>query len=281
MKRRPAQAGAFYPGTKELLSAEIEKCFLHKLGPGSVPTPNPAGERRLVGLVCPHAGYTYSGPIAAHSYMALARDGTPSTFVILGPNHWGVGSGVSIMTEGVWQTPLGDTTVDSETAKQITEHSSIVDVDEIAHLKEHSIEVQLPFLQYLYGVGIKMTPISMMMQDLDSCREIGVAIANALKGKNAVVIASSDMTHYEPQKTAEQKDNAAADAIARLDEAALQQTVEAQNMSMCGYGPVSAAIVAAKHLGASSCRILAYKTSGEITGDYGQVVGYLAAAMSK
>lgn len=275
--RRPTQAGAFYPATKDSLVNEIERCFLHELGPGSIITPDEHGARRIVSLVCPHAGYAYSGPIAAHSYFNLAKDGIPSSIVIIGPNHWGLGSGISIMTEGQWQTPIGTLSIDTEIAKQIVDHSSIIDVDETAHLKEHAIEVQLPFLQYLYNSKIRIVPISMMMQDAESCKEVGVAISGALEGKNAVIIASTDMTHYEPQAIAERKDKQVANAIAELDEISLQRIVEDNRISMCGYGPATTSIVAAKKLGAKTARILCYKTSGDVAGDYSEVVGYLSA----
>ncbi|MFH0848742.1 MAG: AmmeMemoRadiSam system protein B [archaeon] len=279
--RRPAQAGAFYPATRESLSSEIERCFLHKLGPGTLARPNPQGERKLVGLVCPHAGYEYSGPIAAHSYLALAKDGIPKSVIILGPNHYGIGSGISMMTEGAWQTPLGEVSIDNEIAQRILDHSDIIDMDETGHAREHSIEVQLPFLQYLYGSEIKIVPISMIMQDLETSRDVGHAIGNAVDGMNIVIVASSDMTHYEPHQAAEQKDRKVADAITHLDEEGLQQTVEENNISMCGYGPVSTTIVAAKQLGANNAKVVAYRTSGDMTGDYGQVVGYLSALISR
>jgi len=279
--RRPCQAGAFYAGTEESLRDEIKKSFLHRLGPGKLPELNVMGERKIVALVCPHAGYMYSGPVASNGYCSLALDGKPDTLVILGPNHTGLGSGVSIMTEGSWSTPLGEVRIDTELASAILKHSKLVDIDDSAHAQEHSIEVQLPFLQYVLGEKFQFVPICMMMQDLKTSVEVGEALAKALEGKNGVILASSDMTHYEPQKTAEKKDQLAINAILKLDEAELQSVVESRSISMCGYGPVTTAVKASKILGAKEAKLLSYKTSGDITGDYSAVVGYASIAITK
>jgi AmmeMemoRadiSam system protein B len=223
----------------------------------------------------------YSGPIAAHGYNRLAQDGKPDTVVILGPNHTGHGSALATMREGVWRTPLGDVEVDTATADLITHASSIIDVDDSAHTFEHSVEVQLPFLQYLYGSSFKFVPICFLMQDLESNREVGSALAKALAGKNAVIIASTDMTHYEPQRSAEKKDKAAIEAVLKLDEAQLYSTVEGLSITMCGPGPTMALITAAKALSAKKAELLCHKTSGDITGDYSAVVGYASIAFMK
>ena len=279
--RRPAQAGSFYPAERVALLSQIEKCFLHKLGPGKLPKPQERGERRIVSAVSPHAGYMYSGPVAAHLYSELASDGLPDTIIILGPNHYAVGTGVSAMVDGAWQTPLGEVEIDSTVARQICKNSEIIDIDESAHISEHSIEVQLPFLQYIYGNQFKFVPISMMMQDSETSRSVGESIAKSRGSRDMLVIASSDLSHYESQKQAETKDRLVMDAILKLDEEELLRVVELENMSMCGYGPVSSAIVAGKLLGATSAKVVSYQTSGDITGDYGQVVGYLSAKISK
>jgi AmmeMemoRadiSam system protein B len=279
--RKPCQAGSFYAGKKEALIKEIESCFLHSLGPGKLPKVNQTGERTLIALVCPHAGYMYSGPIAAHSYYAMALDGIPETVIIIGPNHTGLGSGVSMMSEGYWETPLGTLQINSELAKKIYKSSTLIDLDESAHLYEHSIEVQLPFLQYLYNDKITIVPICMMMQDLETSAEVGKAIAEASQEKNVIIVASSDMTHYENAEVAKRKDKLAIDAILNLDEFKLESTVYSHNISMCGYGPVAAALKASKMLNAEKAKLLAYGTSGDITGDYSSVVGYAAIAISK
>jgi hypothetical protein len=278
--RKPVQAGSFYSGTAESLREQIEECFRHRLGPGGIPTVQ-EGPRNVLGLVCPHAGYMYSGPVAAHSYSKLAMDGKPDVVVILGPNHMGEGSGIAVMREGVWRTPLGDVQIDGDTANEILRNSKIIDIDDTAHAYEHSIEVQLPFLQYLYGSAFKFVPICFLMQDLESSREVGQAVAEGLKGKNAVIIASTDMTHYEPHATAEKKDKMALDALEKLDEKAFCSIVENHRITACGYGPVAAMVTAAKNLGAKKGRMLCYKTSGDITGDYSAVVGYASVAITK
>jgi AmmeMemoRadiSam system protein B len=278
--RRPVQAGSFYSGTAESLKKQIEECFQHKLGPGKNPTVQ-KGPRNIVGLVCPHAGYMYSGPVAAHSYYNLAIDGKPDTVIIFGPNHTGEGSGLAIVKEGIWRTPLGDAQIDEAVAQEILRKSEIVDVDDSAHAHEHSIEVQLPFLQYLYGSAFKFVPIGFLMQDLESSREVGQAVAKATAGKNVVIIASTDMTHYEPHEVAEKKDRMALSALEKLDEKTFYSTVESHRITACGYGPVVALITAAKILGAKKGRVLCYKTSGDVIGDYSAVVGYASVVITK
>ena len=279
--RRPCQAGAFYEGTSDALRRQIENCFKDELGPRKLPEVAKNAPRKVIGLICPHAGYMFSGPIAAHAYYELAVDGKPDVIVILGPNHTGYGSGLALMNEGVWRTPLGDVEIDRETANQIVHESRIVDIDDSAHSHEHSIEVQLPFLQYLYGSDFKIVPICFLMQDLSSAREVGEAVAKVLRDKKAVIIASSDMTHYEPQESAERKDKKALQAIEAMDEARFQSIIEANNITACGHGPIAALITAAKILGGREAKLLCYKTSGDVIGDYSSVVGYAAVCFMK
>jgi AmmeMemoRadiSam system protein B len=279
--RRPCQAGAFYEGTPEALKRQIKNCFTSKLGPGKLPEIATSGLRKVLGLVCPHAGYMFSGPVAAHSYYALATDGKPDIVAIFGPNHTGYGSGLAIMNEGVWRTPLGDVEVDGETANQIVRASHIIDIDDSAHSLEHSIEVQLPFLQYLFGSDFKIVPLCFLMQDISSAKEVGQAAAKVLAGKNAVIIASSDMTHYEPQERAERKDREALKAVEAMDENRFNSTIETNRVSACGYGPIIALITAGKILGAKEAKLLCYKTSGDVIGDYSSVVGYAAVCVTK
>ena len=279
--RRPTQAGAFYEGDAEALKVQIENCFLQEFGPKKRPQVNESGLRKIVGLVCPHAGYMFSGSVAANAYYELASDGRPDTVVIMGPNHTGYGSALAVSNEGLWRTPLGDVEVDGETANRIVHETSIVDVDDLAHRFEHSIEVQLPFLQYLYGCEFRFVPICFQMQDLASAVEVGRAMAEVLASKNAVVMASSDMTHYEPQENASVKDMAALKAVEAMDEKRFYSIIEKQNVTACGYGPIAALISAAKGLGATDANLLCYKTSGDTTGDYSSVVGYAAVSFKK
>jgi hypothetical protein len=209
----------------------------------------------------------------------MAQDGKPVSIVILCPNHTGAGSGVSIMTSGKWRTPLGEVQVDKSLGEAIRRGSEIIDVDEVAHAQEHSLEVQLPFLQHLFGDEFKIVPICMMLQDTETSKEVGDAIAKASTGKDTVIIASTDFTHYESQRSATTKDRKAIDKILALDADGLIRTVEEEAISMCGYGPVSSMLQAAKKLGAKKVELLKYATSGETAGPMTQVVGYGSIAV--
>ncbi len=279
--RRPTVAGQFYEGDAEALRAQIKNCFLHKIGPQKLPEVNLNSKpRNIVGLICPHAGYMYSGPVAASAFYELALDGKPDTVVLLGPNHTGYGGALSLMNEGVWRTPLGDIEINTEIANQITQETSLIDVDELAHRREHSIEVQLPFLQFLYGNAFKIVPICFLMQDYDSAVEVGMALEEVLDATNTVVIASSDMTHYEPAKTAAAKDQAALKAVTDMDAKRFYETVEAKNVTACGYAPITALITYANGVCAKA-ELLNYHNSGDITGDHSSVVGYAAVSFRK
>ena len=279
--RPPAQAGTFYPDTEGALRTQIHSCFLHPLGPRSIPSIPGSRDDQLVGIVVPHAGYEYSGPVAANSYYRLASSGLRESVIILGPNHTGDGSGISTMTEGQWATPLGEVPLDKSLATSITRLSGLIDVEEEAHRREHSIEVQLPFLQFIYPRRFQFVPICMMLQDLETSVEIGKAIAKASAGTGAMIIASSDWTHYEPQESAKKKDMEAIQAVLEMDEKKFQDTIEEQHVSACGYGPVTAVIHASKILGAKQAKLLSYQTSGDTTGDKRSVVGYAAIAFTK
>ena len=280
-KRLPAQAGTFYPDTERALRTQIEKSFLHPLGPRAIPTIPGTRNQNLLGLIVPHAGYIYSGPVAAHSYYHLASAGIFESVIILGPNHTGLGSGVSIMTEGEWTTPLGGVPIDTDLAREIVDSSEIVDVEEEAHRKEHSIEVQLPFLQFIYSNRFKFVPICMMLQDLQTSIEVGEALAKAAERHGATVLASSDWTHYEPQAEAESKDKQAIEAALEMNEQKFQRVIEDRSISACGYGPVTAMIHAIKLRGVKTGKLLSYQTSGDTAGDKTSVVGYAAASFEK
>jgi len=279
--RRPIVAGQFYEGDAEALKSQIENCFLHKFGPRQLPKVDGAGSRKIVGLVCPHAGYIYSGPVAAKAYYELASDGRPDTIVILGPNHTGHGSGLAIVNEGSWRTPLGNVEIDFETANRIIEETGIIDVDNTAHRFEHSIEVQLPFLQYIYGNEFKFVPIAFLMQDLQSAVEIGKGLTKVLSEKNAVVISSSDFTHYEPQASVNKKDFAVLKAIENLDVKELYSIIEKQDVSACGYGPIATLMTLSKALGVKNAVVLSHITSGDIIEEFSSVVGYSAVVFRK
>ena len=280
-KRPPAQSGTFYPDTEGALRTQIQQSFLHPLGPGAIPTIPGTRNQNLLGLIVPHAGYRYSGPVAAHSYYRLASAGIFESIIILGPNHTELGSGVSTMTEGEWSTPLGDVPIDTDLAQEIVDTSHLVDVEDEAHRNEHSIEVQLPFLQFIYPRRFKFVPICMMLQDLQTSIEVGEALAKAAENHRAIVLASSDWTHYEPHEQAQSKDKQAIEKALQMNEKKFQEIIEERSVSACGYGPVTAMIHAAKLRGAKSGNLLSYQTSGDVTGDKSAVVGYAAASFEK
>ncbi|WP_017980951.1 AmmeMemoRadiSam system protein B [Methanocaldococcus villosus] len=277
--RYPAVAGMFYPSNPHELIEMIEHCYMHRLGPKDMPSLG--CYEKPIGLICPHAGYVYSGPIKAHSYYALSKRSDPmeeTTVVILGPNHTGLGSGVSVMDD-VWKTPLGEVEADKEFVNLLWRECEIIDLDETAHLNEHSIEVQLPFLQHLEMLNIikfKIVPICMMFQDYETAVEVGYFIAKIAEELNrrVVIIASTDLSHYEPQEIANKKDMIVIRDILNMDEKQLYEDVVNYNISMCGYGPAIAMMRAMKELGYGEARLLAYATSGDVSGDYSAVVGY-------
>jgi AmmeMemoRadiSam system protein B len=267
--RKPAVSGMFYAGTARELEKQIEWCYKHELGPGTIPRVNSTGPRDIVAIVAPHAGYYYSGPVAAYAYKELADDGIVDTAVILGPNHTGYGWPVSLWAGDSWSTVLGEVGIDKKCAQELL--GEVVKADETAHLHEHSIEVQLPWLQYLYK-NVKIVPIAMLAQNLETARTLGKAISRS--GGNIVIIASSDFTHYESHSVATETDTSVIEAILALDEEELYKRCESLNCTMCGYGPVASAIVAAKEMRAKRASLLKYATSGDTGGDFSRVVGY-------
>lgn len=289
--RNAVVAGQFYPGNEKTLRQQIEQCFLDKRGFGSLPTVKKE-HGILKGLVVPHAGFIYSGAIASHAYGRLAQQGFAETFIVLGPNHTGMGSGVSVMTKGSWKTPLGVVDLDEALAQSLA--TGIIDQDTSAHTYEHSIEVQLPFLQYIaQGRRFCFVPLCMMMQDYETVQEVGEIIATAVQRstKKIILIASSDFSHagfnYQSQppkglrvdEYATKQDALAIKEILTLEPRQLIHTVEMHNITMCGYGPVAAMLVAAKKLGAHTAELLKYGTSYEVHPD-SSCVGYGAIVVS-
>jgi AmmeMemoRadiSam system protein B len=279
MIRKPAVAGYFYESDEGSLKKRIKWCYTHKVGPGRLPG-DFGNKRSIKGLIAPHAGYQYSGPVAAHSYLELAEDGMPEAVIILCPNHTGMGSGLSTMTEGSWLTPLGEVEIDSQLARQLVENYPLLDDDPSAHAREHSCEVQLPFLQFLYGDRFKVVPVCFLMQDYDSAVEVGRALVEALDARDVVVIASSDMTHYEPAKQAEKKDRLVLDEVENLNAKRFYETVESHNVTACGYAPITALMVYAQGVNAKA-KLLNYRNSGDSSGDYSSVVGYASVCFRK
>ena len=264
MLRHAAVAGQFYKGSPDSLRKQVQAF-----------TDPAAKKTKALGIVSPHAGLIYSGAVAGAVY---SRIELPNTLVLIGPNHTGLGTAVSLMSKGIWETPLGSVAIDEPLAASILAGSSRIREDSLAHLHEHSLEVQLPFIQYLKK-DCKIVPIQMLDTRLDTCLEVGRAIGEAIisRGQGAelpLVIASSDMSHYEQAAVAKEKDFKAIQKILDLDPEGLYSVVKEYGITMCGYGPAVAMLVACKLLGATKAELVKYANSGEVSGDYGQVVGY-------
>jgi len=271
--RKPAVAGSFYPSDKNELSKLIDECFLHPLGPGRLPPAQP-GSAKVIACVVPHAGYVYSGPVAAHSYLHVSSLPDPELIVVVAPNHYGIGSGVSSCSGGVWETPLGRMKVDEDGAKKLAEAAGIVDFDPEAHRLEHSLEVQLPFLQKLYGARVPFIPISLAFQDSETAVQVAKGVEEVVRGRRAVLIASSDFTHYEQADQARRKDLALASSILSMNLESFYSTLERLQVTACGFGAIATVMAAAKELGFRKGELLKYANSGDTTGDNSQVVGY-------
>jgi hypothetical protein len=272
MSRRAAVAGQFYSSSRAGLVKELERCFLSPLGPGHLPEVAKEGERKLVGAVVPHAGLVFSGPVAAHAYAEIASDGLPETVVLIGPNHTGHGRPVSASTED-FETPMGLMKVDREVVSRLR---GVVEIDRTAHLYEHSLEVQLPFLQYL-SPDIKIVPVVMGQQDLIMAKETAKVLREACAGKDVLYLASSDFSHYVPASRAKEMDGKVIEKILTLDAAGMMAVVESYDVSMCGYGPVATMLLAS---GGSKARLLHYGSSGDVQ-PMKDVVGYAAIAVEK
>ena len=273
-RRAPAVAGIFYPSDARELYLLIELSFKEqRFGPGHLPPSEEFNRRRIYGIVSPHAGYVYSGAVAANGYYETSSMNF-DRIVMIGPNHYGIGTGLATVRNGIWETPLGEVEVDSELASQIAEKSGILDFDELAHSRDHCLEVQLPFLQYIKKNQFKIVPIIMIMQDKVTASEIGDSIASSTQNLNTLLIASSDFTHYEPNDEAHRKDDELIKAILSLDISNFYTTFERLNVSACGYGAIASIMTAAKALGATKGELLRYATSGDVMGDTNNVVGY-------
>lgn len=261
MIRKPAVAGQFYPLDSTVLEKQLSTLLDKK-----------AEKVDCLGAISPHAGYAYSGPVAGRVF---SRMNPKKVFVILGPNHTGYGKTFSVMAKGSWQTPMGKADIDEELAEIMLKNSAYLEEDETAHAYEHSIEVQLPFLLYLKK-DFKFVPVVVSQSGLDAYKKLGLEIAKSIKasGKDTVIIASSDMTHYEEHKSAKAKDKLAIDAVLKLDPDQLMKTVSENDISMCGCAPTIVMLAAAKELGAKKAELVDYKTSGDTSGDYSSVVGY-------
>jgi AmmeMemoRadiSam system protein B len=266
--RPPAVAGYFYPGEPKSLQAELDRCL----------PPAPAKRRKAVAIVVPHAGYKYSGAVAGETY---SRIEIPERVVVLSPNHTGEGLPYALMTEGAWRTPLGEARIDTELARRFQKNCPLLEEDAAAHRAEHSLEVQIPFLQRLKP-DFGFAPLTLSYIPFERCREVGRALAKTVQETpgSVLIVASSDLNHYQDQETTESKDYAAIRKVEALDPAGLYETVRKERISMCGIIPVTVALVAALELGAKNAELVRHATSGDVTGDYKAVVGYAGLVIS-
>ena len=276
MLRKPAVAGSFYYSNPKDLEESIEYSFLCESGVGSIPKLNKSFNSNLKGIMVPHAGYIYSGPVASYSFSKLVENGFPDTFIILCPNHTGFGSGyVSVFDEGMWETPLGNVEVDSDLADIFIKNSKYADVDYQAHYREHSIEVELPFLQY-FSDDFKILPICINVQNLQTSLDIADSIRESVEeiSSSILLISSTDLSHFLSQDTTLIKDEMVLNDIANMNHEKLLDDVSKYNITMCGYGTVASNIIYSKECGVSKADILKHQTSGDVSGDYSSVVGY-------
>jgi MEMO1 family protein len=264
-EREPAVAGRFYPADSLLLAEEV----------ASLPAERPDGRatagppRPAIGVLAPHAGYMYSGQVAGATY---ARADVPDRVVILCPNHTGFGKRVAAWPDGAWATPLGRIQVNEAMTRDLLQ-TGLASPDREAHRYEHSLEVQLPFLQ-LRNPEVTIAAVCLGPLSFDRCEELGLQIARVARRHQALVVASSDMSHYLPAATARAKDQLALDRVLALDPRGLHEVVSRERISMCGFVPATVMLVAAVEMGAREAELVRYATSGDVTGDDRSVVGY-------
>ncbi|MFC1671605.1 AmmeMemoRadiSam system protein B [Planctomycetota bacterium] len=261
MDRTPAVAGTFYPGTRE----ELEDAVASLMGE--------AEKSPALGVVSPHAGYVYSGSVAG---AVFSKTVVPDVCVILAPNHTGTGDAAfAVWADGKWLMPMGDVFVEEGFARKLLQACSAAAADESAHVREHSAEVQVPFLQAA-NPSVRIVPVVISSHNLAALQEFGKSLAGVIQDTagDVLVVASSDMTHYEDQETARTKDQLAIDTILALDEKELLRVVVENRISMCGVAPTVAMLTCCRALGAREATLITYQTSGDVTGDVAQVVGY-------
>jgi AmmeMemoRadiSam system protein B len=265
MKRMPAVAGQFYPGTASGLSRALLELTREE-------------KERLpaIGVVSPHAGYVYSGAVAGELFSSIQ---VPGRAVIFCPNHTGIGEDAAIMSRGAWRMPWGDVPVDEELAARLETACPLLREDASAHSREHAIEVQLPFL-HRFRPDVRIVPVALGRLSLEECRELGENVADAIEGdsERPLLVASSDMSHYVPDAVARKKDRMAIDRMLALDPEGLYRIVRTERISMCGVMPATVVLFAARRLGATSARLIRYATSGDVSREFDQVVGYAGLA---
>ncbi len=267
MKREPAVAHQFYPGDPTTLQHTLD---------GLIPAIT--AKQKALAVISPHAGYIYSGAVAGETFAAVE---IPQDIVVMGPNHHGYGAPVALMNKGAWNMPLGEVKINSVLAHSLLAQTTLIETDTLAHRFEHSLEVQVPFLQY-FRPDLTLTPMVISHLSFKSCRIVGEALAAAIEqyGKTVLIVASSDMTHYESRESATAKDSLAIQRIEALDPEGLYNTVLGNRITMCGIMPTTIALIAALRLGATQARLVRYTDSGEASGDTNQVVGYAGFVIS-
>ena len=269
--RTPAVSGTFYPENEKKLKNLIHECFMHPIGPGKT-SPTDSNEK-IYGVICPHAGFVYSGPVACHSFYSISAS-TSNLAIIVGPNHYGIGQNVASMIDVSWKTPLGLAEVDSNSVLELREYLDILEIDSFSHSKEHSIEVQIPMLQEVFSHEMKILPISLINQEQKTATLVGSAIAKIAQKKDALLIGSSDFTHYEENGFAHRQDLALIDPILKLDVDEFYKILYERKVTACGFGAIASIMTACKELGATQGKLLKYATSGDVSGDKSSVVGY-------
>jgi AmmeMemoRadiSam system protein B len=266
MTRKPAVAGQFYTSDPQRLRAQIETLIAAK-GP----------KKKVMGIISPHAGYVYSGAVSGEVY---GRVEVPETVLILGPNHHGLGPRAAVSLKEEWMTPLGSVPMNVALAERILKNSPLLKEDKAAHQYEHSIEVQVPFLQ-VARPDVTIVPICLGLMEYESCRNLGISLAKSIEeyGAEVLFVASSDMSHYEPDEIAREKDEMALREIMALNPEGLYSVVRSKGITMCGVIPAAVMLTAALEMGATKCELVRYATSGDVSGDYRQVVGYAAVTV--
>jgi AmmeMemoRadiSam system protein B len=269
--RHPAVAGRFYPGDPDDLRTEAQGYLSQAVSSSENPL-------KAIGCIAPHAGYMYSGHVAGAVFASIE---IPRLCVVMCPNHTGMGRALAIMSEGAWETPLGEVSIDAEFARRLQQRFAALQNDSAAHRAEHAAEVELPFLQ-LRQPNLQIVPIALGTGQFEVLEQLGLALADAVaQSKDPVlIIASSDMNHYESDSVTRAKDHRAIERILTLDPRGLFDVVTQQDISMCGFGPAIAMLTAARQLGAKSAVLVKYATSGDVSGDRDMVVGYAGMVVS-
>ena len=251
--RTPAVSGTFYPDDEKELRSLIDDCFMHPIGPGKMPPTD--SDQKIYGVVCPHAGFVYSGPVACHSFYSISSSASKLA-IITGPNHYGIGQSIASMIDTSWKTPLGSMEVDSESALELRDGLDILELDSFSHSKEHSIEVQVPMLQETFSHEMKILPISLINQEQKTATKVGSAIAKIAQKKDALLIGSSDFTHYEENEFAHRQDLALIDPILKLDVDEFYKILYERHVTACGFGAIASTMIACKELGATEGKLL-------------------------